>query len=115
MDSRTSRRVAAGAADARAGFEDVFHSRRSRATARDHCLSGQVVAAGARFASEIGRRDRPRFGAVRIAKRIFPEGAMIDKTVLRNTLLGLEAERLAYSERAYAQYLRGSARDYSEP
>jgi hypothetical protein len=40
---------------------------------------------------------------------------MIDKTVLRNTLLGLEAERLAYSERAYAQYLRGSARDYSEP
>jgi transcription elongation GreA/GreB family factor len=39
---------------------------------------------------------------------------MTDKTLLKNTMLGLEAEKLAYSEQAYAAFLSGSARDYSE-
>jgi hypothetical protein len=40
---------------------------------------------------------------------------MSDKTLLQATMLNLEAERLAYSERAYAEYLHASARDASEP
>jgi hypothetical protein len=39
---------------------------------------------------------------------------MTDKTLLKNTMLDLETERLAYSERAYADYLCRSARDQSQ-
>ena len=39
---------------------------------------------------------------------------MSDKTLLQATMLNLEAERLAYSERAYAEYLQASGRDASE-
>jgi len=39
---------------------------------------------------------------------------MNDKLSLKNTMLNLEAEKLAYAEQAYVDYLHGSAPDYSE-
>ncbi|HEY4309354.1 MAG TPA: hypothetical protein VGN12_07875 [Pirellulales bacterium] len=39
---------------------------------------------------------------------------MSSKLLLKNIMLSLEAEKLAHSEQAYAEYLRNSARDYSE-
>jgi hypothetical protein len=40
---------------------------------------------------------------------------MIDKTLLKKTILSLEADKLAYSERAHAEYLQGAKRDTTEP
>ena len=39
---------------------------------------------------------------------------MCDKNLIKHTMLNLEAEELAVSERAYAEYLRGSTHDRSE-
>ena len=39
----------------------------------------------------------------------------MNKTKIRDALLSLEAEKLAYSEQAYKEYLAGAARDRSEP
>jgi hypothetical protein len=39
---------------------------------------------------------------------------MNDKLLLKNTMLNLEAEKLAYAKRAYVDYLHNSAPDYSQ-
>lgn len=39
----------------------------------------------------------------------------MNKTAIREALLNLESERLAYSEQAYREYLAGAARDRTEP
>ncbi len=39
---------------------------------------------------------------------------MNDKLLLKNTMLNLETEKLAYAKQAYADYLHNSAPDYGE-
>jgi hypothetical protein len=40
---------------------------------------------------------------------------MRDKAFFRNTILSLEAEKLNFSQEAYIDYLKGTARDTGEP
>ena len=40
---------------------------------------------------------------------------MINKSALRESMLALEKEKLAFSENAYAEYLRSAIRDINEP